>query len=284
MMCWSPCTEVRSLSFHKWAPCSQDEYLLLASDNIVLVIYSLFSLSLQPSLYVFKDLKQHPVIQPNCNLLYTTNEIMYKWGTGGWKAGHDPAMWAGTQKASRALGCTPSRVGTGRGRGFCPSAPLCWAPLGALRPALEPSAQDRAGAVGAGPEEAPAMMWGLEPLCWEERLGKLGLLSLGRRRLRGDLGAAASTYRKDGENLFSRACCDRTRSNGFKLKEGRFRLDIRTKVFYHKDGEALAQVAQRGGRCPIPGTTPDQAGQGSEHPDLVEDIPAPCRRVGPDDL
>jgi len=29
------------------------------------------------------------------------------------------------QQASRALGCIPSSVGTGRGRGFCPSAPLC---------------------------------------------------------------------------------------------------------------------------------------------------------------
>ena len=37
-------------------------------------------------------------------------------------------------------------------------------------------------------------------------------------------------YRKDGENIFSRACCDRTRSNGFKLREGRLRLDISKKL------------------------------------------------------
>jgi len=29
------------------------------------------------------------------------------------------------QQANRALGCIPRSVGTGRGRGFCPSAPLC---------------------------------------------------------------------------------------------------------------------------------------------------------------
>jgi len=67
---------------------------------------------------------------------------------------------------------------------------------GVLRPALEPSAQDRPGAAGAEPEEAPAMMRGLEPLCWEERLGELELLRLGKSRLWGDLRAAARAWRE----------------------------------------------------------------------------------------
>jgi len=53
--------------------------------------------------------------------------------------------------------------------------------------------------------------------------------------LRGDLRATfqylKEAYRKDGENLFSKACCDRIRSNGFKLSGGKFRTDTRKKFF-----------------------------------------------------
>lgn len=39
------------------------------------------------------------------------------------------------------------------------------------------------------------------------------------------------SHKKDGEKLFSRASCDRTRCNGFQVKEGRFRLHIRKNYF-----------------------------------------------------
>ncbi|KGL87871.1 hypothetical protein N301_04819, partial [Charadrius vociferus] len=78
---------------------------------------------------------------------------------------------------------------------------------------------------------AARMIQRLEHLSYEERLRELGLFSLEKRRLWGDLIAAfqylKEAYRRAGEGLFTRSCSDRTRGNGFKLEEGRFRLNIR---------------------------------------------------------
>jgi len=63
----------------------------------------------------------------------------------------------------------------------------------------------------------------------------LGLFSQEKRRLQEDLIAACQylkgAYKKDEDKIFSRACSDRTRGNDIKLKEGRFRLNIR-KIFF----------------------------------------------------
>ena len=82
---------------------------------------------------------------------------------------------------------------------------------------------------------ATRMIRGLEHLPHEDRLRKLGLFSLEKRRLPGDLIAAfqylKGAYRDAGEGLFIRNCSDTTSGIGFKLKQGKFRLDIMRKIF-----------------------------------------------------
>jgi len=60
--------------------------------------------------------------------------------------------------------------------------------------------------------------------------------------------------KKDGDRLFSRACCDRTRGDGFKPKEDKVRLDIRKKCFTVRVVKPWHRLPRAVGDAPALGT------------------------------
>ncbi|KAJ7422967.1 hypothetical protein BTVI_11412 [Pitangus sulphuratus] len=98
----------------------------------------------------------------------------------------------------------------------------------------------------------------MEHLSYEERLKELGLFSLEKRRFLDDITVAFQYLKRAyGDRLFTRACRDRTKGNGFKLRESRFRLHMKknffaVRVVRHWNRLPREAVdAQRSCGCPI---------------------------------
>jgi len=140
------------------------------------------------------------------------------------------------QKANCVLGCIKSSVAS-RSREVI--LPLCST---LVRPQLESCIQlwspqhgkdmELLGRVHRRPQKW-SEGWSTSPVRkgWES----WWLFSPEKRRIWGHLICTfqylKGAYKKDGDKLFSGACGNRTRGNGFKLREGRFKLDTRKKFF-----------------------------------------------------
>jgi len=114
------------------------------------------------------------------------------------------------------------------------------------------------------------MIQALEHLSHQEKLRELGLFSLEKRRLKGNL-INVCKYLQRGckgnrARLFSVVPSGRARGNGHKMKHSRFCLNISKHFFYNEGKRVLAQVAHRCCGLSTPGCAENLTEHSPERP------------------